>query len=141
MEVGVPNHSQGTGNHKETNNCYGKYKTGRTYDYDKQIRKVEPTRPGEKFPMSIIRIRKEHETTVLHPTQKPVELIRYLIRTYSETGGVILDNCMGSGTTAIAAMREKRHFVGFELNREYFDKAMERINRERQQPALDFATD
>lgn len=48
---------------------------------------------------------------------------------------------MGSGTTAIAAMREKRHFVGFELNREYFDKAVERINRERQQPALDFATD
>lgn len=48
---------------------------------------------------------------------------------------------MGSGTTAIAAMREKRHFVGFELNREYFDKAVKRINRERQQPALDFATD
>lgn len=76
-----------------------------------------------------------------HPTQKPVELIRYLIRTYSDEGQVILDNCMGSGTTAIAAMREKRHFVGFELNKEYFDKAVERINRERQQPALDFATD
>lgn len=141
MTVGTPSHPHGNGKHKETNSCYGKFKSGRTYDYDKQIRKVEPTRPGEKFPMSIIRIKKEHETTVLHPTQKPVELIRYLIRTYSETGGVILDNCMGSGTTAIAAMREKRHFVGFELNREYFDKAVERINRERQQPALDFATD
>lgn len=139
MTVGTPTHPHGK--HRETNNCYGQFKRGRTYDYDKQIRKVEPTRPGEKFPMSIIRIKKEHETTVLHPTQKPVELIRYLIRTYSETGGVILDNCMGSGTTAIAAMREKRHFVGFELNREYFDKAVERINRERQQPALDFATD
>lgn len=140
MTAGKQNHPRGSEVH-ETNNCYGAFKRGRAYDYDKQIRKVEPTRPGEKFPVSIIRIKKEHETTVLHPTQKPVELIRYLIRTYSETGGVILDNCMGSGTTAIAAMREKRHFVGFELNREYFDKAVERINRERQQPALDFATD
>jgi site-specific DNA-methyltransferase (adenine-specific) len=77
----------------------------------------------------------------LHPTQKPVELIRYLIRTYSNPGNTILDNCIGSGTTAIAAMREGRHFVGFELNEEYFAKAVERINRERQQPALDFATD
>lgn len=140
MTKGPLNHPRGF--HNETNNCYGKYKTGTVYDYDKKsVKKVEPTRPGEKFPTSIISIKKLNATKVCHPTQKPVELIRYLIRTYSETGGVILDNCMGSGTTAIAAMREKRHFVGFELNREYFDKAVERINRERQQPALDFATD
>ena len=50
MTIGTPSHPQGKGQHKETNNCYGKYKSGRTYDYDKQIRKVEPTRPGEKFP-------------------------------------------------------------------------------------------
>ena len=73
--------------HKETNQCYGKYKSGRTYDYDKQIRKVEPTRPNEKFPMSIISIKKEHETSVFHPTQKPVDLLRYLVLTYSNTGG------------------------------------------------------
>ena len=59
----------------------------RTYDYDKQIRKVEPTRPNEKFPMSIISIKKEHETSVFHPTQKPVDLLRYLVLTYSNTGG------------------------------------------------------
>lgn len=87
MESGQPNHSQGMGLHKETNNCYGKYKTGRTYDYDKQIRKVAPTRPNEKFPRSIVRIRKEHETKVWHPTQKPVELLRWLIRTYTDAGG------------------------------------------------------
>jgi DNA modification methylase len=67
--------------------------------------------------------------------------LRYLILTYSNEGDTILDATMGSGTTAIAAMREKRHFVGFELNKEYFNKAVERINRERQQPALDFATE
>lgn len=136
MTIGEPSHPQGKGKHKDTNNCYGKYKSGRTYDYDKQIRKVAPTRPGEKFPMSIVRIKKEHETTVFHPTQKPVELVRYLILTYSNTGGVILDNCMGSGTTAIACIREKRHFIGFELNKEYYDIAQKRIKKELQQPTL-----
>ena len=72
----------------------------------------------------------------LHPTQKPLELIRYLIRTYSNEGDTILDNCMGSGTTAIAAIREKRHFIGFELNNEYYEKAMKRIKLERQQLTL-----
>lgn len=72
----------------------------------------------------------------LHPTQKPLELIRYLIRTYSNEGDTILDNCMGSGTTAIAAIREKRHFIGFELNEEYYEKAMKRIKLERQQLTL-----
>lgn len=66
-----------------------------------------------------------------HPTQKPVDLIRYLIRTYSNEGDTILDNCMGSGTTAIACIREKRHYIGFELNKEYFDMASERIKNER----------
>ena len=77
----------------------------------------------------------------LHPTQKPVELIRYLIRTYSNPGDTILDNCIGSGTTAIAAMREGRHFVGFELNEEYFAKAVERIERERGYGCCDTAAD
>lgn len=87
MGIGEPNHSQGKLEHPRTNNCYGQFKTGRTYDYDKQIRKVAPTRPNEKFPQSIIHIQKEHETTVFHPTQKPVDLLRYLIRTYSQMGG------------------------------------------------------
>lgn len=140
MEVGVPSHPQGKGIHKETNNCYGKYKTGRTYDYDKQIRKVEPTRPNEKFPTSIISIDKEHETTVFHPTQKPVDLLRYLILTYTETGGVVLDATIGSGTTAVACIREKRHFIGFETDKAYYDIACKRIRAEQSQPALDFNT-
>ncbi len=71
-----------------------------------------------------------------HPTQKPVDLLRYLIRTYSNEGDTILDNCMGSGTTAVACIREKRHFIGFELNKEYFDKACKRIDAERRQLTL-----
>lgn len=66
----------------------------------------------------------------IHPTEKPVELLRYLIRTYTNEGDIVLDNCIGSGTTAIACIRENRHFVGFELNSAYYDKACKRIDNE-----------
>lgn len=72
----------------------------------------------------------------IHPTQKPVALIEYLIRTYTNEGETILDNCMGSGTTAIAAIRTKRNFIGFELQKEYFDMAEKRIKDERRQLTL-----
>lgn len=88
-----------------------------------------------KYPVSVIDIEKEH-TKFYHPTQKPVELLRYLVRTYTNEGDTVLDNCMGSGTTAIACIKEKRHFIGFELNKEYYDKAMTRIENELAMPAL-----
>lgn len=64
---------------------------------------------------------------VLHPTQKPVELIEYLVRTFSDSGDVVLDACMGSGTTGVACVRAEREFVGFELDSEYFQCAKNRI--------------
>ena len=72
----------------------------------------------------------------LHPTQKPVELVQYLIRTYTSEGMTILDNCMGSGTTAVAAIKEKRHYIGFELNKDYFDIAQRRIADIKREPTL-----
>lgn len=80
------------------------------------------------YPKNILEFKTENG---LHPTQKPVALIAYLIRTYSNEGDIILDNCMGSGTTAIAAIREKRHFIGFECDRDYFGKAVKRIEDEK----------
>lgn len=68
----------------------------------------------------------------LHPTQKPVALFEYLIRTYTNENETVLDNCMGSGTTAIACMNTKRNFVGFELDKGYFDIANERINKHKE---------
>ena len=136
---GAPSHPQGNGKHKHTNNCYGEYGRdyqGRTYERVPRVASTVPA--GKKCPRSIIAIKKEHESTVLHPTQKPVELIRYLIRTYTNRGGVILDNAIGSGTTAVAAIKEHRHYVGFELNKEYFDIAQNRINEVLAQPTLDF---
>ena len=62
-----------------------------------------------------------------HPTQKPVALFEYLIKTYTNEGEIVLDNCMGSGTTAIAAINTNRKYIGFELDKDYFNKANERI--------------
>ena len=115
-------HSKGTLNGKLNFNCYGKSENYPTRVLD------------EKYPSSIISIPREHNVKSpfnFHPTQKPVDLISYLIRTYSNEGNLVLDSCMGSGTTAIASMREKRHFIGFETNKDYFDKACARIEAEK----------
>lgn len=77
-----------------------------------------------------------HDKGRFHPTQKPVDLIREIIAKHSNEGDLVLDNCMGSGTTAIACIREKRNFIGFELNKEYYDKACKRIQLEMMQPSL-----
>ena len=68
----------------------------------------------------------------VHQTQKPVALFEYLIKTYTNEGEIILDNCIGSGTTAIACMNTKRNFVVFELDKGYFDIANERINKHKE---------
>jgi len=65
----------------------------------------------------------------LHPTQKPVALFEYLIKTYTNEGETVLDNCMGSGTTAIACINTNRNFIGFELDKHYYDIAKERIQK------------
>ena len=92
---------------------------------------------GNFYPKSILEFSNVHNGgTALHPTQKPVDLLRYLILTYSNEGDTILDATIGSGTTAVAALMEKRHFIGFELNKEYFDIAQQRIDEVRRNPTL-----
>ena len=79
---------------------------------------------------------KEHYRNYYHPTQKPLNLIRWLVRTYTNEGDLVLDNCIGSGTTAVACLKEKRHFIGYEITKEYFDIAQERIKQEQSQLKL-----
>ena len=86
------------------------------------------------YPKQIINF--DCEPDGFHPTQKPVDLLRYLVLTYTNEGDTVLDNCMGSGTTAIACIKERRHFIGFELSKEYFDKAVRRIKAEQAQLTL-----
>jgi site-specific DNA-methyltransferase (adenine-specific) len=72
----------------------------------------------------------------LHPTQKPVALFGYLIKTYTNEGDLVLDNCIGSGTTAIACMRTGRNFIGIEKEQKYVDATNKRIEEQKQEMAL-----
>ena len=87
---------------------------------------------GKRFPRDVLKVQwRSAFGKTLHPTQKPVSLCEYLIKTYTNEGATILDPFMGSGTTAVAAMNQGRHFIGFENNAEYFAKAEKRIEEER----------
>jgi len=79
------------------------------------------------FPNDILRFKNVIGKNVLHPTQKPVDLCEYLIRTYTNEGEIVLDNCMGSGTTAVSAIRTNRKFIGFEIEPEYVRIANQRL--------------
>lgn len=79
----------------------------------------------ENYPRSILSIPSEGKT--VHPTQKPVALMEYLIRTYTNEGMTVLDNCMGSGTTGVACVNTGRAFIGMEMDAEYFQIAKNRI--------------
>ena len=81
----------------------------------------------EYYPTSILEISNANMRGRKHPTQKPVALFEYLIKTYTNDGETVLDNCMGSGTTAIACMNTNRNFIGFELDKEYYNLSLQRI--------------
>ena len=78
----------------------------------------------KNYPTSILKYKRDRG---LHPTQKPLELFKYLIKTYSNEGDIVLDTCIGSGTTAIASIEANRNFIGFEKEKKYFDISMDRI--------------
>lgn len=83
---------------------------------------------GLKYPTSILQFQKPHPSVAVHPTQKPVELAEWLIRTYTNPQDTVLDNCMGSGTTGVAALGTGRYFIGIEQNEDYYRTAVERIS-------------
>ena len=80
--------------------------------------------PKKRYPSSIQKFNTE---VGLHPTQKPVTLCEYLIKTYSNENEVVLDNCMGSGSTGVACLNTNRKFIGIELDDNYFNIAKQRI--------------
>jgi len=104
-------------NHKpgDSGDCYGKVAESR--------RENVTTR----YPRSVVRFPVEPRPQ--HPTQKPVALMEYLIRTYTNEGETVLDNCMGSGTTGVACMNTGRNFIGIEKDETYFKIAEQRINK------------
>ena len=94
-------------------------------NYGEQVESITTVNNGGRYPLDYLEFPIVERT--IHPTQKPVELFEYLIKTYSNEGETVLDNCSGSGTTAIACLNANRNYIGFELEEEYYIKANERI--------------
>lgn len=103
------------GKHLQTE-CYGKMNGDYRYE------------STDRYPRSIQAFSTDTQNSSLHPTQKPVALCEWLIKTYTNEGDTVLDNCMGSGTTAIACMNTNRNFIGFENNPEYYQISVNRVN-------------
>lgn len=118
MEAGKP-YKQLSGKQK---NDYGN-STVRT-----PIKQTITENDGQRYPRSVQKFSLDKDK--LHPTQKPIALLEYLIRTYTDGGGIILDNCCGSGSTLIAAIRTGRNAIGIELDSMYYNIAKCRINDE-----------
>ena len=107
---GKPLHGRGTGYlKKETvNHNYGKFNN------------LTDKRKGttEKYPTTILSFPKAHPSKSIHPTEKPISLLEFLIKTYTNKGDVVLDNAMGCGNTIIACINTERHYVGYEIEKE-----------------------
>lgn len=118
---GKPLHSKGksylTKNHKNEN--YGKFEM------------TDDKRAGstDKYPTSILSIQKPHPSKSLHRTEKPIELMEWLVRTYTNKGQLVCDPTMGVGGTGIACFENGRNFIGIELDKKYFNIARERIKK------------
>ena len=109
-------------------NCYGKVK----------LDGVESRfSDGRRYPVDVLQFSNQIGSAAecgkrVHPTEKPSALMEYLIRTYTNEGELVLDNCIGGGATAVAAVRANRHFIGFDTEKDFCDIARQRVEKELQ---------
>lgn len=94
-------------------------------NYAKHKENVAESKDGKRLPTTVLKFNRVERP--VHPTQKPVDLLAWLIRSYTNEGDTVLDNCMGVGSTGIACVKEKRAFIGIEMEKTYYDKACEFI--------------
>ena len=97
------------------------------------VSRVYDNSEGLYYPKSILEISNANQRNRLHPTQKPVALFEYLIKTYTNEGETVLDNCMGSGTTAVACLNTNRNYIGFELDKNYYKVILDRIEKHKEE--------
>ena len=117
MTIGKPNHVKDGSirKSKATNNNYG--------HFENVVQKATEL----KNPVTVIEFSQQDPNKIEHPTQKPIELMEYLVKTYTNEGDVVLDNTMGSGTTGVACVNTIRKFIGIEMDENYFNIASKRI--------------
>ena len=116
MEVGKPYHFKRKGIKQKEGSIYAGFE------------RTESKTDGERYPQKIIKVASVGTKITVHPTQKPVALMEYLIKTYTNEGELVLDFTMGSGTTGVACKNLNRNFIGIEMDNKYFDIAKDRIN-------------
>lgn len=117
MTQGEPYKNKAGKDHSSQSSMTGSY--GKYSNY-------RPDNEGTRYPKQILKFNVVQRGT-LHPTEKPVALLEYLIKTYTNPGDLVLDNCMGSGSTGEAALRTGRKFIGIEKDKDFFDIASNRI--------------
>ena len=117
MTIGKPNHVKDGAirKTKATNNNYGHFEN------------VEQKRTNLKNPVTVLDFKQQDPNKILHPTQKPLDLIEYMIRTYTNEGDLILDNTCGSGTTGLGAKNLKRDYIMMEQDPEHYEVACKRV--------------
>ena len=98
--------------------------------FNSAINKSASNNKGTRFPTTILEFGSMNNRKAVHPTEKPVDLLSYLIKTYTNPGETVLDNCMGSGSTGVASIMNDRKFIGFEMDDHYFEVASNRIKDE-----------
>ena len=103
-----------------------KIKTGSYSGFGSNLKKIDVYDDGFSFPSDVLEIDNSNYNS-LHPTQKPVALFEYLIKTYTNEGDLVLDNCSGSGTTAIACINTNRRYICMERDETYYQKSVERV--------------
>lgn len=103
-------------------------KLGKLVDDNNDKKVFEYNDTGFRYPTQVWKFKRDILTSNIHPTQKPIALYEELIKTYSNPGDLLLDNCSGSGTIAIAALNTGRHFIGFETNENYYVESLKRID-------------
>lgn len=120
-------HPQKTAGHKrKVSTAKHKRNSIKTLDYNEhELKTYDST---ERYPTSVLTFATDKQKCALHPTQKPVALLEYLIKSFSNENDTILDNCMGSGSTGVACLNTNRNFVGIELDKKYFNIAKERLS-------------
>jgi site-specific DNA-methyltransferase (adenine-specific) len=102
-------------------------KDGGAYNGSKGFVNIRKKDDGTRYPISVQEFKNPNNNS-LHPTQKPVELMEYLIKTYTNENEMVLDNTMGSGTTGLACLKTNRQFIGIEKEKQYYDVAVRRLS-------------
>ena len=126
-----PQFTEGQPLHGMGNAFKEKLNENNNYNQFKSYKNPSANRAGDtkKYPTSILKFNRPASSKMIHPTQKPVALCEWLIKTYTNENDVVLDNCMGSGSTGVACVNTNRNFIGIELDDNYFNIAKERIEK------------